>query len=439
MGVHKPDDTLTWVSVNSQPLFHLGEEKPYAVHVTFSDITERRQMYQLMEQNVEKRTRELTTLLELSRTVASTMELNAQLTLILKQLKTVVDYTGAGIVVPEGDHFVMIEYEGPTPREQIVNQPFPANISDGYQVVAETRLPFIIADIWGDDPYMRSMNLPVKDLIKEKVAYARSWLGLPMIVKDKLIGAVCLDHVEPNHFNETQARLALVFAEQAAIAIEKARLYEQAQELAALEERQKLARELHDSVSQALYGIALGTRTARTLVERDPAKAIEPLDYALSLAEAGLAEMRALIFELRPESLEREGLTGAITKQADALRARHSIQVATAICEEPQAPLIVKEVLYRITQETFNNVIKHAHASRVNLRLECPGDKIVLKIKDNGQGFDPAVAYPGHIGLTSMRERANRVGGTIHIESAPGQGTSVRVEIPLKPGNGFSG
>jgi signal transduction histidine kinase len=146
-----------------------------------------------------------------------------------------------------------------------------------------------------------------------------------------------------------------------------------------------------------------------------------------------------LIFELRPESLEKEGLSGAITKQSDALRARHSIQVETAICEEPQAPLIVKEVLYRITQETFNNVIKHAHASRVNLRLECPGDKIVLEIKDNGQGFDPAAAYPGHIGLTSMRERANRVGGSIYIESVPGQGTSVRVEIPLKPGHGFSG
>jgi PAS domain S-box-containing protein len=431
MGVHKPDNTLTWTSVNSQPLFHPGEEKPYAVHVTFSDITERRQMYQLMENSVEKRTQELMTLLELSRTVASTMELNVQLTLILKQLRTVVDYTGAGIVVPEGDHFVMIEYEGPTPREQMVDQPFQSTTSVGYQRVVDTRKPFIISDLREDDACVLSLPTQTKDLLQEKAFNARSWLGLPMIVKDKLIGLVRLDHAEPNRFTEEHARLGLVFAEQAAIAIEKTRLYERAQKLAALEERQKLARELHDSVSQALYGIALGTRTARTLVERDPAKAIEPLDYSLALAEAALAEMRALIFELRPESLEKEGLTGAITKQADALRARHSIQVEIDICEEPSTPLIVKEALYRISQEAFNNIIKHAHASRVDLKLDHLGDDLILEITDNGQGFNLASSYPGHLGLNSMQERAKRVGGKFRIESVPGKGTIIQVEVPI--------
>ncbi|MCB0222382.1 MAG: histidine kinase, partial [Anaerolineae bacterium] len=121
-----------------------------------------------------------------------------------------------------------------------------------------------------------------------------------------------LGHCQPNFYTARHVDLALAFANQAAIAIENARLYEQAQSLASLEERRHLARELHDSVSQALYGIALGTRTARMLLDRDPTKLAEPLDYIMNLAEAGLTEMRALIFELRPEILESEGLVGAL-------------------------------------------------------------------------------------------------------------------------------
>ncbi len=137
--------------------------------------------------------------------------------------------------------------------------------------------------------------------------------------------------------------------------------------VATLEERQRLARELHDSVSQALYGIALGARTARTQLERDPAKVVEPLDYVLSLAEAGLAEMRALIFELRPESLQNEGLLGALTKVSDAVRTRHKLDVVTSFCPEPNISLDAKEMLYRVTQEAIYNVIKHASATRIEV------------------------------------------------------------------------
>ncbi len=117
-------------------------------------------------------------------------------------------------------------------------------------------------------------------------------------------------------------------------------------------------------------GIALGARTARTLLDRDPSKLAEPLDYVLSLADAGLAEMRALIFELRPESLEMEGLVAALTKQADSLRARHHLEINVVCGEEPPAPLAVKEALYRIAQEALHNIVKHAHARRVEVRLE---------------------------------------------------------------------
>jgi signal transduction histidine kinase len=256
-------------------------------------------------------------------------------------------------------------------------------------------------------------------------------MGIPLIYRRKLIGLLSLDHEDPNRFNEHDARLVLAFADQAALAIENARLYQRAQDLAALEERQRLARELHDSVSQAIYGIALGAQTARALLERDPSKAAEPLDYILSLAEAGLAEMRALIFELRPESLEVEGLTAALTKQAAAVQARHAIQVETQLCDEPQAPVEMKESLYRVAQEALQNVVKHAHASRIDLRLSQESETLTLEVRDNGEGFDTGASYPGHLGLNSMRERISQVGGEMVIESAPGHGSYICARIPI--------
>ena len=200
--------------------------------------------------------------------------------------------------------------------------------------------------------------------------------------------------------------------------------------VATLEERQRLARELHDSVSQALYGIALGARTAQTQLERDPAKLAEPLDYILSLAEAGLSEMRALIFELRPESLQNEGLVVALTKQADAIHARHKINVVTNFGEEPNISLDTKEALYRIAQEALQNVAKHAHATKVALSLQNKDGKLILEIRDNGKGFDTSREFPGHLGMKSMPERAAQIGGEFHIQSQAGVGTTITVTVP---------
>ncbi|TME05173.1 MAG: sensor histidine kinase [Chloroflexi bacterium] len=198
----------------------------------------------------------------------------------------------------------------------------------------------------------------------------------------------------------------------------------------ALEERQKLARELHDSVSQALYGISLGTHAARIALSRDPDHVAEPLDYVLSLAEAGLAEMRALIFELRPESLEMEGLVSALTKQAAALQARYEIAVSTELCDEPDLPLRTKQELYRIAQEAMHNTVKHARASEVVLSLEQTADGITMEVRDDGVGFDTTASFPGHLGLHSMRERVANLGGTFQIESTPGAGARICVCIP---------
>ena len=431
MGIHKPEGTLTWISINTQPVFHPGESRPSAVVSSFTDITERRRVYQLLEKRVEERTRELAALLEVSHKIASTLELEPLLRLILRQLKSVVEYSGAAVAMLEDDRFIVLDYLGPKRLEEMVGQIIPLDKLTDYRDVALNRECVILSDLSQE---MRDSN-PIQSewrlQMQTRIEYARSWMGIPLLSRGKLIGLLSLDHKAPNYFSEQDARLVLAFADQAALAIENARLYQRAQDLAALEERQRLARELHDSVSQAIYGIALGAQTARALLDRDPPKAAEPLEYILSLAEAGLAEMRALIFELRPESLELEGLAAALTNQAAAVQARHAIQVKTHLCDEPQVPMEMKEGLYRVAQEALQNVIKHAHASRIDMRLSQEKEILTLEVQDNGRGFDPGGSYPGHLGLNSMRERISQVGGVIMIESVPGQGACIRAQIPI--------
>jgi signal transduction histidine kinase len=206
-----------------------------------------------------------------------------------------------------------------------------------------------------------------------------------------------------------------------------------------VQERQRLARELHDSVSQALYGISLGAYTAREALESDPREAIAPLEYVVALSEAGLAEMRALLFELRPESLATEGLVAALSKQVTVLRTRYKLLVEAQLGEEPALSLEGKQALYRTAQEALHNIIKHAHARTVILRLSRQEGDLLLEIGDDGKGFEPTGPFPGHFGLLSMQERAAELGGTCSIESAPAQGTRLRVCVPLHDELGSAG
>jgi signal transduction histidine kinase len=150
----------------------------------------------------------------------------------------------------------------------------------------------------------------------------------------------------------------------------------------------------------------------------------------LSLAEAGLTEMRALIFELRPESIAQEGVVAAIGRQVAATQARYGVPVVAELCEEPEISLDAKEAIYRIAQESMHNTVKHARATRIDVRLRRTLDGLELEIRDNGQGFDPSGEYPGHLGLRSMKERARDVGGELAVESEPGSGTTIRLTVP---------
>ena len=269
---------------------------------------------------------------------------------------------------------------------------------------------------------------PVHRFMREvpwDVAYS-----LPLVSKGRALGAMFFCFLPDGEPGEDEKVFLRAVADQSAVAVENARLFSEARGKAALEERQRLARELHDSVSQALYGIALGVETARELLPDDPESAAEPLDYATTLAEAGMTEMRALIFELRPESLEKEGLVAALEKQAAAVQARHGLRVEAELDREPEASLEVKEALYRVVQEALHNTVKHARATNVKLKLEESPEGFTLGISDDGVGFDARNDFPGHLGLKSMRERATRLGGTLEVTSEPGYGVRILARVP---------
>jgi len=254
---------------------------------------------------------------------------------------------------------------------------------------------------------------------------------LPMIHGGRPLGALSAYFRPGQRPSEPTLTFLHAIAGLAASSAEIFRLVSSSQHQVALDERQRLARELHDSVSQALYGIALGARSARNRLARDPQRAVEPLDYVLSLAEAALTDMRSLILELQPESLEREGLVGALAKRAEAIKGRYDIDVRTDLPDEPPIPLDTKQAIYRIAQEALHNLVKHSRAKHASLRLRSDRDALTMEVADDGEGFDPSRSYPGHFGLPSMRERAESGGGELQIESRPGEGTTVRVRVPI--------
>ena len=378
---------------------------------------------------------DLAMLLEVSRSAASTLELEPLLNNILDTLKRVVAYDGASIGAVEGEHFRFLESRGASYAErepEMIGVRLSLGDGSGQWEPLFRHEPIIIKDVRDKSEAAAAFRRTVGIYFDAPaMSYVRSYMATPLVHRDQLVGVLIMTGRKSGIFTKRHAGLAMAIATHIAAAMENARLHREAQDKAALEERQRLARELHDSVSQALFGIVLGASTARRRLDADPARVAASLDYVLTLAETAQAEMRALIFELRPETLEKEGLASALARQAAAIQARHEIVVETALCAEPEVPLAAKEALYRVAQEALSNAVKHARATHISLLLaQCP-DELTLEVRDNGMGFDPNASFPGHFGLISMRERIARLGGRAEMESTTGNGSVIRAVLSV--------
>jgi two-component system nitrate/nitrite sensor histidine kinase NarX len=263
----------------------------------------------------------------------------------------------------------------------------------------------------------------------------QSLLLMPLVVRGVAIGfmVVATDQASRS-YTAHDVSLAETIAGDIAAAVENTRLLEQARALAVAEERSRLARELHDSVTQTFYSASLVAESLLGVWERDPAEAKVNLATLLQLMGGALAEMRTLLFELRPEALE-EANFGTLLRQLGSVLTSHTqTPVEVTVKDQVSMPAEVKITLYRIAQEAFNNVAKHAGASQVTATLQRRADQVILTICDNGRGSDPGSAPAGRMGMHIMRERAESIGATLTIESAPGQGTRIVVAWPADDG-----
>jgi len=262
----------------------------------------------------------------------------------------------------------------------------------------------------------------------------KSFLGVPIVAKGQVIAAFYLtDKIGLDEFTEDDQSIIEMLAAHAAIAIENARLFERSRELSVVEERNRLARELHDSVSQTLFSISLMADAAATLVDKDPQQARARLQSVRDVASAAVEEMRSLIFELRPAELDADGLAPTLRKHVDVLRRVHRTPIEFSESEYRRlAPRIEAEV-FRIAQEALNNALKHSGAERIDVRLAVVDGKVTLLVADDGKGFDPsdAQARSTRLGITSMEERADALGAELRIESSE-TGTRVQLEAPLE-------
>ncbi|MEU6578615.1 GAF domain-containing sensor histidine kinase [Streptomyces sp. NPDC046805] len=265
------------------------------------------------------------------------------------------------------------------------------------------------------------------------------FLGVPIRDGDEVIGALFLANklrAAQEHdgcgFTEEDEDLLSILAQHAAIALTNARLYERSRELTIAEERSRLANELHDAVSQKLFSLRLTAQAATALVDRDPARAKGELQQVAALAAEAVDELRAAVVELRPAALDEDGLIATLRTQIQVLDRAHTARVTFAGTGFRALPAAQEEALLRVAQEALHNALRHSGAAHVDVMVDRRACGAVLRVADDGKGFDPqSVRSAGrHLGLVSMRDRANGVGGTLTVESAPGQGTTIEMEVP---------
>jgi PAS domain S-box-containing protein len=391
------------------------------------DVTGRELAYRTLEQRVEERTREV----ERRRQVAESLRgilaaLNSSRT-----LNDILDYIAAqASQVLDADAVAIYRLRGGVFRIQIargldaeyVQRMFIRPGEGPLGRAVEARQPAAVTDIAAEilalpevreDPIRR----PLLDRLTTKY---RALLAVPLIVKGEVYGGLALYYDSHRTLSDEEVGLAATFADQAALALENAKLRDQTTEEATSAERSRLARDLHDAVTQTLFSASLIADVLPRIWERVPAEGHRCLTDLRRLTRGALAEMRALLLELRPAALEEANLDCLLRQLAEAVAGRSRIAVALSIAELPPLPRDVKIALYRIAQEALNNAARHARASRVELALGALPRGVELRIADDGRGFDPARVSSEHLGLGIMRERADAIGAQLTIESAPG-------------------
>jgi signal transduction histidine kinase len=429
--------------VDSAALPHIPPEQ---IESLLSELTElgsvaltqahlREQLAQVEAQQAQfnDRTNELQMLLNITNSLSTTFNLDELFKIFVDQLRLAIPFDSAAIFIfDQREHMRVMAYEGPATDLVHLGAQWP--LSHHFKLVVEARKPFIIPDTRANTSDARTWHDQIRThLAGRSSSHIITWMGVPIMAHDEVIGILTLDRAIPNGYSDSQATLTLAVAQQAGLAIDNAWLHSQKLEAVALSERNRLSRDLHDSVSQAVYSMSLGVRTMEALARTDISRVLEPLPHVVSMAEAALSEMRALIYELRPELLEIEGLLAAIKKQIVSIETRHSLKVSVTLpTVEPAIGIEAKEMIYRTLVEALHNTVKHAHAAHVSITLTHEAHMLKLTIRDDGVGFDANKVPTQHFGLRLMNERISQIGGSLTLSSAHNAGTQIAIEVPLQ-------
>jgi nitrate/nitrite-specific signal transduction histidine kinase len=389
--------------------------------------------YSSLEKKVAGRTHELATLNAIAAQVSSSLNLNE---IMADALERIMELTGmehgiayriesgnedaasAGTEAQEA-HLRVMTFRGLPPDF--------ADLADGLPLrqsaagVAGSRGEPVI---WGLE------ELPTENIVRQRIAAlgVEQVIAIPLMAKGRLVGSLNLSSNHSRTYPPEQIALLKTIGQQIGMAVENAQLYEQAKQTAIADERSRLARELHDAVTQTLFSANLIADVIPHVWERSPEEGMQNLEELRQLTRGALAEMRTLLLEMRPESLERSHINSLVTQLAEAFIGRVRVPVGLDIQGDCEPPQDVKLVFYRVAQEALNNIAKHSGARQVEVHLECQPGQMNLIIKDDGLGFNPATVTPSHLGMTIMRERATSIGAGLKIESQAGQGTTVELD-----------
>ncbi len=449
LEITTPEGRAFWAAIHAVPVRD-DEGRVTQWIVRLRDITEQREAKQIMQ----RQHRYLEALQETTLGIFHRLDLGELLTSVMAHVQRLMDTPDAVLVLFDSD-------TGDTLRP----------VTSGYwseiDVPVHRQGEGVVGRIWESGQPLVVNHYAEWPGRRDYVDLTRvhAVAGVPLLSNGAVKGAMIVSRAEPgNPFSAEQVDVLVQFARMVAVAYDNARLYERVREhegaleahvsrrtqellrvlgdndmlrgqaalVEAQSDRARMVRDLHDSVAQAVYGIALGARALESAIDplANPS-AVEPLRYILSLADAVLLEMRALMFELRPESLRDEGVCAGINIQLDAVRARHGVRTRANLCAEPACDYLIKEAIYRVALECIQNTVKHAHAREVLVTLLRVESGIYLSVEDDGIGFDTTVIHSNRAGLASMRRWVERVGGVLHIVSDLGGGTRVTAEVPL--------
>lgn len=378
-----------------------------------------RASYADLEQRVTDRTKELAVLYRADEELLSHLELDSLLKALVEVAVNILKTDKSALLVGDAGKNKLVVGAACGFRSEAFRQ-MSFRVEDGViGTVMASGEPAVVEDVQKEKRVAASVTGP------EEI---RSFMHVPIKVKGQLFGVFNFNYLTPHTFSEDERRLFIALAQRAGMAIENAQLYERAQFVATVEERQRLARELHDAVTQTLFSSSLIADVLPRIWERNPDEGRRRLEELRQLTRGALAEMRTLLLELRPAALVEVELNDLLRQLGEAFTGRSRIPIQVEVDADLQIPPDVKVGLYRIAQEALNNIAKHAGASQVTLLVRSQEKGLTLSIEDNGVGFNPDGISSEHLGLKIMNERSKEIGAYLTIDSRIGSGTRVSVQ-----------